>query len=75
MGHYTQNCPARRQRTTVNLIDLDEGISDDETTVDRIETSTQGRINALRQELMGMPQAERDKLAKEIGPQEDFPSV
>ncbi len=43
--------------------------------VESKDTSTQGRINALRQELMGMPQVERDKLAKEIGPQEDFPSV
>jgi len=33
------------------------------------------RINTLRQELMGMPQDERDRLVKEIGPQEDFPSV
>jgi len=75
VGHYTWNCPTRRRRTTANLIDLDEGTFDDETAVDPEETSTQGRINALRQELMGMPQEERDKLAKEIGPQEDFPSV
>jgi len=43
--------------------------------VNQEETSMQGRINALRQELMGMPQDKRDRLAKEIGPQEDFPSV
>ncbi len=59
----------------MNLIDLDERTFDNETAVDPEETSMQGRINALHQELMGMPQAERDKLAKEIGPQEDFPSV
>jgi len=75
VGHYAWNCPNRRQRATANLIDLDEGAFDDETVVDGEETSTQGKINALRQELMGMPQAERDKLVKEIGPQEDFPSV
>ncbi len=43
--------------------------------INKEETSTQGRINALCQELMGMPQEEREKLAKDIGPQEDFPSV
>ena len=59
----------------MNLIDLDEESFDDETVVGLEETSTQGRINALRQELMGMPQDERDKLVKEMGPQEDFPSV
>ena len=75
IGHYARNCPARRQRANANLIDFDEGTIDEETIVDSEETSTQGKINALRQELMGMPQAERDKLAKEIGPQEDFPSI
>src|SRR5216684_505984 len=75
VGHYARNCPVRRQCTSANLIDLDEETFDEETAVDPAETSTQGKINALRQELMGMPQAERDKLAKEIGPQEDFPSV
>src|SRR5258707_5106726 len=75
VGHYARNCPARRQQTNANLIDFDEETFDEETAVDSGETSTQGKINALRQELMGMPQAERDKLAKEIGPQEDFPSV
>src|SRR5713226_2495968 len=75
VGHDAWNCPTRQRRTTANLIDLNEGTFDDETAVNPGETSTQGKINALRQELMGMPQAERDKLAKEIGPQEDFPSV
>jgi len=75
IGHYARNCPIRRRQTNANLIDLDEGPLDDETAVDNGEMSTQGKINALRQELMGMPQAERDRLAKEIGPQEDFPSV
>ncbi len=75
MGHYARNCPVRRQRTNANLIDLDEETFDEETVVDPKETSTQGKINALRKELMGMPQVERDELAKEIGPQEDFPSV
>ena len=58
-----------------NLIDFNEESYDDKTAVDQEETSMQGRINALHQELMGMPQSERDKLAKEIGLQEDFPSV
>ncbi len=75
IGHYARNCPTRRQWTTTNLIDFNEEAFDDETVVAPEETSTQGRINALHQELMGMPQNERDKLAKEIGPQEDFPSV
>ena len=75
IGHYARNCPNRRQRTNANLIDFDEGPLDDETAVETQETSTQDKINALRQELMGMPQVERDRLAKEIGPQEDFPSV
>src|SRR5260370_30474771 len=75
VGHYARNCPARRQRANANLIDLDEDPFEDQTMVESKDTSTQGRINALRQELMGMPQVERDKLAKEIGPQEDFPSV
>jgi len=75
VGHYARNCPLRRQWATANLIDLDEGTYDDETAVDSEETTTQGKINALRQELMGMPQVERDQLVKEIGPQEDFPSV
>src|SRR5258708_28474445 len=69
VGHYARNCPVRRQRTNANLIDFDEGTIDKETAIDPEETSTQGKINALRQELMGMPQVERDKLAKEIGPQ------
>src|SRR5258707_4278707 len=75
VGHYARNCPVRRRRTTANLIDFDEETLDDETAGDPGETSMQGKINALRQELMGMPQMERDRLAKEIGPQEDFPSV
>ena len=75
VGHYARNCPVRRRWTTANLIDLDDEPLDDETAVDSGETSTQGKINSLRQELMNMPQGERDKLAKEIGPQEDFPSV
>src|SRR5258708_34617933 len=75
VGHYARNCPTRRRWATANLIDLDEGTFDDETAVDPEETSMQGRINALCQELMGMPQEERDRLAKEIGPQEDYPSV
>ncbi len=58
-----------------NLIDLDKESYDDKTVVNQEETSMQGRINVLRQELMGMPQDERDRLAEEIGPQEDFPSV
>ena len=75
LGHYMQNCPTKRQRTAANLIDFDEESYDNETVVNQEETSTQGRINTLCQELMGMPQDERDRLAKEIGPQEDFPSV
>ena len=75
VGHYTRNCPTRRRWTTANLIDLDEESFDNDTVVSPEETSTQGRINMLRQELMGMPQDERDRLVKEIGPQEDFPSV
>jgi len=75
VGHYVRNCPTKRHRTTANLIDLDEETYDDETVVSQEETFMQGRINALCQELMGMPQDERDRLAKEIGPQEDFPSV
>ena len=59
----------------MNLIDFEEGTIDEQTAVDPDETSMQGKINALRQELMGMPQEGRDRLAKEIGPQEDFPSV
>src|SRR5713226_1849385 len=54
VGHYARNCPTRRRPTTENLINLDEGTFDNETAVDLEETSTQGRINALRQELMGM---------------------
>jgi len=65
----------KQQRTTANLINFDEESYDNETVVSQKETSTQGRINALCQELMGMPQDERDRLAKEIGPQEDFPSI
>src|SRR5258708_4012525 len=75
IGHYARNCPTKWQRTTANLIDLDEESFDDKMVVNSEETSTQGRISALRQELMGMPQEERDKLAKEMGPQENFPSV
>src|SRR5258708_21439234 len=75
VGDYARNCPIRRQRTNANLIDFDEGTFDGEMAVDSGDTSTQGKINALRQELMGMPQEERDRLAKEIGPQEDFPSI
>src|SRR5258707_6238955 len=69
VGHYTRNCPTRRRRTTVNLIDLDEESFDDEMVVSLGETFTQGRINALRQELMVMPQHERDTLLKHIGRQ------
>jgi len=65
----------KQQRTTANLINFDEESYDNETVVSQKETSIQGRINALCQELMGMPQDERDRLAKEIGPQEDFPSI
>jgi len=75
LGHYAWNCPTKRRRTAANLIDFDEESYDNEMVVNQEETSTQGRINALCQELMGMPQDERDRLAKEIGPQEDFPSV
>ncbi len=59
----------------MNLIDFNEENYDEETVVNEEETSTQGRINALHQELMGMQPEERDRLAKEIRPQEDFPSV
>src|SRR5216684_1975743 len=75
VGHYTRNCPTRRRRTMANLIDLDKESYNDKMVVNQEETSMQGRINMLCQELMGMPQDERDRLAKEIGPQEDFPSV
>ena|SRR5258708_2034299 len=75
VGHYMWNCPTKRRRTAANLIDFNEESYDDKTVVSQEETSTQGRINALHQELMGMPQDERDRLAKKIGPQEDFPSV
>src|SRR5260370_10837468 len=73
IGHYARNCPNRRQRANVNLIDFDKWTPDDETVADTTEASTQGRINALRQELMRMPQAERDKLAQEITPQDECP--
>ncbi len=65
----------KRRRATANLIDFDEESYDDEMVINEEETSTQGRINALWQELMGMPQEERERLVKDIGPQEDFPSV
>src|SRR5216684_8196934 len=68
VGHYAQNYSTRRRRTMANLIDLDEETYDNEMVVSLEETSMQGRINALHQELMGMPQDERDKLVKEIGP-------
>jgi len=68
VGHYARNCPTRRRRTTANLIDFEEGTFEEETAVNPEETSTQGKINALQQELMGMPQEEQDRLAKEIGP-------
>jgi len=58
VGHYARNCPTKQRRTTANLIDFEEGTFDKETAVDLEETSTQGKINALRQELMGMLQEE-----------------
>src|SRR5713226_9893100 len=54
VGHYTRNYPTRRRWTTANLIDLDEESFDNDTVVGPEETLTQGRINVLHQELMGM---------------------
>src|SRR5258707_4637812 len=65
VGHYARNCPARRRRANANLIYFDEKSFDEETVVESDHTSMQGKINALLQELLGMPQSERDKLAKE----------
>src|SRR5258708_6391789 len=61
VGHYARNCPARRQRATANLIDLDEVGFDNETPLYGEETSTQGQIKALRHYLIGSPQAEEEQ--------------
>src|SRR5260370_21872773 len=74
VGHYARNCPARRRRANANLIDFDEDTFDQETAVKSEETSTQGKINALRQELIRRPQEEKDRMPNRRVQQEDFPS-
>ena len=72
VGHYVQNCPMKQQRIAANLIDFDEESYDDETVVNQEETSTQGRINTLHQELMGMPQDEKRQVGKRDRPTRGF---
>ena len=69
MGHYARNCPRRKKKESINLIDYD----DYEESVD-IPPAPIPRDNvaSVKQQLTSMTPKERDALAKEMGIDEDF---
>ena len=67
-GHYARNCPQRQGRgTQSNLIDFD---NDEE-----VENAPKDKVSDLRSQISTMTTDERDRLIKELGEEEDFPTA
>ena len=69
MGHYARNCPRRKKKESINLIDYD----DYEESVDIPPAPVpRDTVASVKQQLTSMTPKERDALAKEMGIDEDF---
>ena len=68
VGHYARNCPQKQGRSIQsNLIDFDH---DEET-----EDPPKDKVSDLRLQINTMTVDERDRLIKELGEEEDFPTA
>ena len=69
MGHFARNCPRRKKKESINLIDYndyDESIDIPPAPLPR------DNVASMKQQLTSMTPQERDSLAKEMGIDEDF---
>ena len=69
MGHYARNCPKRKKKESINLIDYDEC---DESIDIPPAPIPRDSVASMKQQLTNMTPQERDTLAKEMGIDEDF---
>jgi len=69
MGHFARNCPRRKKKESINLIDYSEG---DESTDIPPAPMPRDNVASIKQQLTNMTPQERDTLAKEMGIDEDF---
>ncbi len=69
MGHFARNCPRKKKKESINLIDYSEG---DESTDIPPAPIPRDNVASIKQQLTNMTPQERDALAKEMGIDEDF---
>ena len=68
MGHFARNCPRKRKRESINLLDCEDNNS---ITIPPIPLP-RDTVALVKQQLTNMTNQERDTLAKEMGLDEDF---
>jgi hypothetical protein len=66
-NHFACSCPQRRTNTSMNLIDFDENLYQKDEPKDRIAQ--------LKHELSHLNNDDRERLANEMGVNEDFPTA
>ena len=69
MGHFARNCPRRKKKESINLIDYSEC---DESIDIPPAPMPRDNVASMKQQLTSMTPQERDALAKEMGIDEDF---
>ena len=68
VGHYARNCPQKQGRSIQsNLIDFDHN--------EETEDPPKDKVSDLRSQISMMTTDERDRLIKELGEEEDFPTA
>ncbi len=71
MGHFTRNCPRKRRQANINLLDFKE----DNLIVAQPIIPVRDKVASVKQQLTNMMDQEQNALAKEMGIDEDFPTV
>ena len=69
MGHFARNCPRRKKKESINLIDYDD--VDESIDIPPVPLP-RDNVASMKQQLTSMTPQERDALAKEMGIAEDF---
>ncbi len=69
MGHFARNCPRKKKKESINLIDYNEY---DELIDIPPAPMPRDSVASMKQQLTSMTPQERDALVKEMGIDEDF---
>ena len=71
MGHFTRNCPKKQRQANINLLNF----NDDDKIMTKPIAQVRDKVASVKQQLSSMMDQERDALAKEMGIDEDFPTI